>query len=325
MIVQLAESICYDPPMARMLGEIFAVIGEFGHFELRTGQGRGLEYEFVEGTYWEGPLHSKTMINRPLENRSVLENPAVLVTNFAIDDLHQLVHMITEAKKAGKTSLLLVCNSITEAGVGFLMMESTQKVLPVIAVKTPSVRVDEQMAAMEDIGVLTGAKPLTMHAGETLDTVNRGAFWPARAVSGPRISFLASWAGRGDPRATPGAFCEIEKTACRSGCGRDPATQVRQRIGKLMGGSAILWVGGVTEAEINVRKDMAERAAEAIRGAMLKGVTPGGGMAFLACKPALKEALTRAESPDEIAAYRILLSAMDAPAAGDCSQRRFFP
>jgi chaperonin GroEL len=72
-------------------------------------------------------------------------------------------------------------------------------------------------------------------------------------------------------------------------------------------------VGGATQTEIQARKDLAERAAEAIRGAMLKGVLPGGGAAFLACRPALQAALKQAQDPDEIAAMRILIRAMEAP------------
>ncbi len=177
MLVHMAESICYDPAMAAMLGEIFETIGEYGHFELRSGNSRGLAYEYTEGAYWEGMLHSKAMINDLAENRAHLEDAAVLVTDFVIDDLHHLVRMITEAKKAGKTALMLVCSTISEACIGFLTMESTRAVLPVFAVNAPYSRQDYQMAAIEDIGVLTGAIPMTRQAGETLEFGPRRKFW----------------------------------------------------------------------------------------------------------------------------------------------------
>jgi chaperonin GroEL len=80
-----------------------------------------------------------------------------------------------------------------------------------------------------------------------------------------------------------------------------------------MGGSATLWVGGATELEIKARKVVAERTADALRGAVREGVLPGGGVSLLACRPALQHRLGQSTSSDERAAYRILIKAMEAP------------
>ena len=309
MLMHIAESICYDGDMARMLGEIFETIGEYGHFELRSGNSRGLDYEYTEGSYWEGMLHSKAMINQPGENRAYLENAAVLATDLVVDDLTQLVHMITEAKKAGKTALMLICSTISDACVGFLTMESTRAILPVFAVNAPYARQDFQMAALTDICVLTGAALITRQAGETLDSVSARNFGQARSVWA-KDQYFGIVGGQGDPRQIRRHFNKLKNLHASLDSGETRNT-VRQRIGKVMGGSAILWVGGVTESEIKVRKDLAERTAEAIRGAMLKGILPGAGLAYLACKPALQAAYKQARDPDEAAAYRILIGAMD--------------
>jgi chaperonin GroEL len=152
---------------------------------------------------------------------------------------------------------------------------------------------------------------MTRHAGETLETVSPSHFGQARSVWA-KDQFFGILGGQGDPRAIREHFWLLKKQHARLDVG-ETRSLVRQRIGKIMGGSAVLWVGGATEAEIAVRKDLAERAAEAIRGAMLQGVVPGGGMPFLACKPALKRAMQSAESADELSAYRILYQAMDLP------------
>jgi chaperonin GroEL len=89
--------------------------------------------------------------------------------------------------------------------------------------------------------------------------------------------------------------------------------ELRERIGKLTAGSATLWVGGVTETEINLRKELAGRTAETLRGAMREGVVPGGGAALLACRGALKERLAGSSDLDEHAALRILLRALEEP------------
>src|SRR6185369_16388080 len=89
--------------------------------------------------------------------------------------------------------------------------------------------------------------------------------------------------------------------------------KLQQRIGKLIGGSATLYIGGATELELNARKELAERTAQTLRGAVLEGVLPGGGAALLACRPLLQVQLDRSNSTDERAAYRILLRAIEEP------------
>ena len=86
-----------------------------------------------------------------------------------------------------------------------------------------------------------------------------------------------------------------------------------KRIGKLMGGSATLWVGAATELQIKERVEVAKRTAAAMRGAMMEGVVPGGGAALLACQPVLQQMLDQAADTDERAAYHILLDAMAEP------------
>jgi chaperonin GroEL len=80
-----------------------------------------------------------------------------------------------------------------------------------------------------------------------------------------------------------------------------------------MGGTATLWVGGFTQADIEFKKELAERASDAVRGALLEGVLPGGGVALLACQPAIARLLQDAESPDARAAFRILHRALEEP------------
>lgn len=310
-LAKIAESICSDPEMAEKLSEIFETISAYGHLELRTGNGRGLEVEYVQGSFWESELHSMTQVNIPGEKKAQLHDCAVLVTDFMVEDLHHVVRMITEAKRAGATSLFLICNGISETCIGFLNTQQTRDVLPVIAAKTPPGNFDQQVAAMEDIALLTGGVPLTRHAGETLESVRQHHFGKARSVW-TNHQFLGIVGGKGDPKRLKAQLRSLKNRHAVLEAG-DERELIRQRIGKLMGGSAVLWAGGATDAEMNVRKDMASRAAEAVRGAILRGCLPGGGMALLACKPALKQAMERAENPDEKAAYRILLGAMDVP------------
>jgi chaperonin GroEL len=89
--------------------------------------------------------------------------------------------------------------------------------------------------------------------------------------------------------------------------------RLRERIGKLLGGSATLWVGGLTEREIQARTELAERTTVSVRSAMMEGVLPGGGVALLACQPALVRKMKASSKVDERAAYQILSRAVAEP------------
>jgi chaperonin GroEL len=93
----------------------------------------------------------------------------------------------------------------------------------------------------------------------------------------------------------------------------DMRKKLRERIGKLLGGAAILQVGGSTELEIKARKDSAQRTANALRDALAHGVLPGGGAALLACRPAIRKRAERAAHLDERIAFRILSRALEEP------------
>jgi chaperonin GroEL len=116
--------------------------------------------------------------------------------------------------------------------------------------------------------------------------------------------------GQGDPRVLRQRVADLRRVfyETRDEEGRE---RVRKRIGKLMGGTAILHVGGLHELEVNARKEVAERTATVLRSALREGVVPGGGAALLACRDLFRQ--ERAAGPDERAAYRILETALAAP------------
>jgi chaperonin GroEL len=118
--------------------------------------------------------------------------------------------------------------------------------------------------------------------------------------------------GKGNPRALRQHIAKLRAVFSAS----DDTTlrdNLLKRIGKLMGGSATLWVGGATELEIETRKELAERTAASVRAAMMEGVVPGGGVALLACRPVLQQMAAQSDDSDERAAYRILLKALAEP------------
>jgi chaperonin GroEL len=183
--------------------------------------------------------------------------------------------------------------------------------LHTIAVEAPGLTMTDLAANLADVAALTGGQHFARSAGDSLARIKLEDLGRARRVWADRYHFGIT-GGRGDPRALRAHIARL-RDAYDALDDKDDRTKVRERIGKLMGGSATLWVGGMTETDIKARKEVAERTAEAMRAVVSEGVIPGAGVSLLACKPALQRLLDASVDADERAAYRILLRAMEEP------------
>jgi chaperonin GroEL len=205
----------------------------------------------------------------------------------------------------------VMCTSISEQAQTLMLQSRTSGKLQIIAVKTPGLRSDVQMTSMIDMAVLTGGKKLVKAAGDTLIYVTPEHFGHAR-----RIWANNEYTGLVHPQGDP---VEIRKhintlrLALNNTTKADERQKFQERLGKLLGGAAAIDVGGLTETEMETRKELAKRTAEALRGAAREGILPGGGSALLACRPALDELLKDKNSLDAKAAHRILSAALEAP------------
>lgn len=310
-LAQIAQAICYDPPLARLLGEIFDIIGEHGRLEIRPGRGRELEREYVEGMYWECGVVSREMITDHTRLRTEMENAAILISDLEIEEPRQLMPVIALAIEANIRSLLIVASKLSEGVIALLLANSDPEKFEAIAVKTPGWGKDEQAWALEDLAVLTGGRPFINVAGDTLSQVRVEDFGHARRVWADRRNF-GIVGGRGNPQALRQHFATLRASFERTD-GPVLREDLRARIGKLMGGSATLWVGGATELEITARQELAKRTAAAMRGAMMEGVLPGGGVSLLVCRRVLQRMLDQSTDLDERATYRILIRAVAEP------------
>jgi chaperonin GroEL len=322
-LAQVAQSICYDPPMAKLLGEIFDIIGEYGRLEIRPGRSRDDEREYVEGMYWDRGLVSRQMTANPTQTRAEFEDGAILISSLEIEQPQQLFPALEVALRHNIPSLLIVANKFSEAAIGFLLANKQPDKFQVIAVRTPGYGQEEQAWALQDLAVLTGGRPFVKAAGDTFDAIQPDHFGHARRVWADHRNF-GIIGGKGDPRALRQHIATL-RAAYDQADGLVLRDKLLQRIGKLLGGSATLWVGGVTELEIEQRQEVAKRTAAAMRGAITDGIVPGGGVALLACQPALQARLDQSADPDARAAYRILLETMEAPARTIAANAGFDP
>lgn len=314
---QMALSLCHDEDMARLLGEAFDLVGEYGRVEVREDYGRGVSREYNQGNYFYAGMFSRVLLPPESVTSVTFENPSIFVCDFEVEDHQELFPVLQEAHWAGVKELVIIARNLSEKAISLLVTNNNMDRIRVMAIKLPGLNPTERMGALEDLAALTGARPFIKETGDSLQKAEAKHFGQARRVWADLRKF-GIIGGRGNPRQIREHLHRLQQRY-HSTSDPDERKRTQERIGNLMGGSVTLWVGGFTETEINARKSQAERTVLALRSAILEGVVPGGGIALLNCRDALEKRLLAAQAQsnldaDERAAYRILIDALAAPA-----------
>ncbi|MCA9881528.1 MAG: hypothetical protein KC708_01095 [Anaerolineae bacterium] len=311
-LTRVAQSHCHDEEMARLMGEAFDLIGEYGRLEIREDYGRVLRHEYVQGTYYYSNALSTVLFPAGSGSHIELENPSVFVCNFEITDHRELFPVLKAAHDAGLPSLIIATTNMSDAAISLLTTNNSRlDTFKVMAVKLPGLNATDRMQAVEDISLLTGATPLIKEAGDTLERATADTFGKARRIWVDKHTF-GLVGGRGDKRKLI-EHLERLKRFFHTTHDLEERERTRKRIANLQGGSVTLWVGGFTEPEIAHQKSIAERTRQSMYRAM-QGVVLGGGMGLLACRKALEQQSKTTRDADERAVYTILWEALAAPA-----------
>ncbi len=346
-LAQLAECICHDRELAEKLGEIFDFIGEHGQLDVRRGHTRSIERDYMKGMYWKRGAVSRAMLRGGKESdRIVMNDAAVLLSDLDIENPEELLPVINMLMRSGAKSLLLVGEKFSEAVINLILNNKKPEKFRIVAVKTPGGTDEQRRAHLSDMAVITGAIPLFKAAGDTLSTPLGIPPRSPRLTGGriPKALGGSSNASRRDSiqvtyfgqtkqvwvertmfglvsdREDQGELTEhladllelVEYTT-----DKDAEAFLRERIGKILGGVAILRIGDALPSRMDSRIAIAKETAKSLRRALRDGILPGGGVALLACRDAL-EALDPNEDSAARAARRILLRALEEPLRAIC-------
>jgi chaperonin GroEL len=310
-IAVMARGMCQeDADLANTLGEIFDIVGPDGLIIVEPGYSHEMEREYIDGTYWHlsGWLSRLFVTNKP-ENRTTFEDVALLISDLTITDPRQLVPALDKCVKAGVKKLIVVCKDMNDSAIGLLMMNNQAKTIESMAVRAPEVRGPVQVAALEDIAMLTGGRVFYADGNDSFDNFQIEDLGYARRAWAME-SLFGLFGGKGDPRQIRQHIAHI-RAMQRDAEPKNERKYLQQRLGRLTGATALLKVGGVTATEIEVRKEMAERAVMGIRKALQGGVVAGGGAALLNARAALENLPTPQE--EYAVAYKILARALEEP------------
>ncbi len=304
---RVAAACTRDPKIAGMIGEIFDIIGRDGVVIVENAHGTTIDREYVEGIQWDKGWVSPYLVTDRQRMEATLENVPVCVTDRFLSKTEDVLSLLNLVLQHGEKQLFLVAGDVTGDALATLVSNKEKGIITTVAVKAPGYG-DRRLRILEDIAIFTGGKMIREDAGEVMDSVTIGDLGRARRVWCNR-DFFTVVEGAGDPQAVRKRVAQI-KLELPTITDDYERGKMRERLGKLSGGLALLKIGAPTELERDEKKLQAEDAVMATRLAVESGIVPGGGAALLACIPAV-EALRL--SGDEAMGAEILASALAAP------------
>ncbi len=310
-IARAAETLCHDPKLAVMLGEIFDIIGTDGYLQIEDGYAPCLERKYVEGVHWGEGYLSPYFNTNELTQEARLELPLVLISDLRLTQAEEILPLLDRLVEARCPGLLLIADEVSGGALQLLLTNHRQGVLRSVAVTAPS-HEPHRARILEDLAILTGGRVVTKESGQRAAHVALSDLGRVRQAWANDSNF-GFYGGDADPAVLRRRIAEV-KAELAAATTEDDQEQARRRLGKLVGGVAILYVGALTTGQQQTRKDLARRTATALRLALRDGVAPGGGVAYLACQEALR-AQGAPLSTDERVVARALSAALQEPLA----------
>jgi len=296
--------------LAKMLGEVFDIVGPDGFIAVDKGNRLGLEREYVEGTYWDlSGWFSPLFVTEPSFKRTVFEDAALLISDFTFQEPGQLTPVLEQCAKAGVRKLVIIAKEVSDRVIGLLVKNNQARTIETMAVRTPRVLEMDRVASMEDIAVLTGGRAFCAAAHPDLRDFRLADLGHARRAWATDSQF-GVFGGSGDPRRIRQHILNL-RGMLKLAEDEHTKEMLQERLGRLAGGTAILRVGGATETEAEALKGVALRAVTTLRKAISGGVVPGGGAALLNARRALETLAASNES--EAIAFKILGRALEEP------------
>ena len=306
---RVARAVCGDGDIAATLADIFDLLGPYGAIEVRDG-GRDLSHDFFLGSFWESKVPSNIVFDGIIGHRIELKHCAWLISDFELDDLNALVNLVTDTYEAGHSALVIVAKSFSEQIIAAQGANSRMEDFRLVYLE-PTGLLDEQVAALEDLALITGGHVLRTITGHTLPGAAPEHLGESELAWVDRNRF-GIIAGGSDKTIVEREVEALEAQYARSDDERQ-RTVLRARIGRLRGGSAIVYAAGSSESEMRYQTETITRTIGAMRAALLEGTLPGGGTALLRCLASLRERYADCSDLHEKAAWYILRVAAESP------------
>jgi len=296
-----------DSVIGQKIADAMEKVGKEGVITIEDGSGLEDELDIVEGMQFDRGYLSPYFINNQDRQLALMENPYILLHDKKISNIRDLLPVLEQVAKAGRT-LLIIAEDVDGEALATLVVNNIRGILKTVAVKAPGFG-DRRKAMLEDIAILTGGTVIAEEVGLTLEKVTLEELGEAKRIEvGKDNTIIIDGAGQED--AIKGRISQINKQAEESTSDYDKE-KLQERKAKLAGGVAVIKVGAATEVEMKEKKARVEDALHATRAAVEEGIVPGGGVALLRAKAAV--AKLKGDNHDQDAGITIVLRAMESP------------
>ena len=300
-----------DPEVGELIASSMDKVGREGVVTIEESRTGETYLEVVEGMQFNRGYKSIYFVTDNNSMTATLSNPQVLIVDKKVTAAKELLPIL-EACSAQNKPLLIIADDIDGEALSTLVVNKMRGTLQVVAVKAPEFG-DRKKAMMEDIATLTGGQVVSPEKGMRLDKFNVDWLGSSRKVTvGKEETTIVD--GKGDTEAIEQRVEEIKSLIDNSNSPFEKET-LQDRLGRLIGGVAIVHVGGQSEIEMKEKKDRVEDALHATKAALEEGILPGGGVALLnaAYKLEFEGSEMDFGSDSEAQGYNILVKAISTP------------
>ena len=296
-----------DNYIGKLIADAMSKVKKDGVITVEEAKGTETEVKVVEGMQFDRGYISPYFMTNGDKMEAVLESPYILLTDKKIATMKDLLPLLEPIAREGK-SLLIVAEDIEGEALTTLVVNKIRGTLKIAAVKAPGFGA-RRKEMLQDIAILTGGTVISEERGYYLETATLEMLGKAEKVVVTKDNTtVVNGAGAPEAIAERAALIRKQIETTNSDYDRE---KLQERLGKLAGGVAVLYVGAATEVEMKEKKDRVEDALSATRAAVEEGIVPGGGVAYIRAAQALKG--MKGDNDDETTGINIVARAIEEP------------
>ena len=296
-----------DGTIGKLIAEAMGKVNKEGVITVEEAKGTETHVDVVEGMQFDRGYISAYFITDTEKMEAQLDKPYILITDKKISTMKELMGVLEPVAQSGR-SLLIIAEDVDGEALSALVVNKLRGTLKIAACKAPGFG-DRRKEMLEDIAVLTGATVVSTDKGMKIEDANLSVLGTAEKVTlNKENTTIVDGAGSKDAIAARVAQIRAGIEAATSDYDKE---KLQERLAKLAGGVAGLYVGAATEVEIKEKKDRVDDALAATRAAVEEGIVPGGGVAYIRAVEAL-EAL-KGDNEDQTTGIQIVKRAIEEP------------
>jgi len=296
-----------DSNIGKLIAEAMQKVGKDGVITVEEAKGTETEVKTVEGMQFDRGYLSPYFVTNPDKMEAELENAWILIYDKKISSMKELLPVLEKTAQTGKP-LLIISEEVDGEALATLVVNKLRGTLKVAAVKAPGFG-DRRKAMLEDIAILTGGTVISEERGYKLENADLSYLGKAeKIVIDKDNTTIINGAGNADDIKARVNQIKAQIETTTSDYDKE---KLQERLAKLAGGVAVLYVGAATEVEMKEKKDRVDDALHATRAAVEEGIVPGGGVAYIRCISDLEK--LKGDNEDEGFGINIVKRALEEP------------